>query len=556
MDRVFKKITEGLEIFDGIYERHQSASNSSQKDKLENDLKKEIKKLQRFREQVKNWQTGTEIKDKSQLIDHRKLVEVAMEKYKDVEKGSKLKAYSDISLAAVDKPEIENEATDFINQSIDSLQQQTESMEMEMDKLTGAGKKGKKKDFVSEERKRELVELLSTHQWHMEKLEIISKLLQSEVLPIDSVMEISDDIQYYIDENENPDFIYDDSIYDDLDLDIQIDEEAVEINDINEENATSANTTIITSTPPSSSSDAPSIPIKPILAKKVSELSEKRSNSRSNSIPIEKPHQVTSTVNSSASITTLKPAPVPIPKTTMNWSAAIATPKEPQQPSNSNAINAASVLEALKRQKPKDEIPPPLPVQQQQQQQPQQPQQPLLQQSQQQQQQQQPRILMKQPSTSSGISLKLGQSPRQIEEASKSNFRFLPNGLQSFILNLARLEDDPSSEYDQFESVNFTPNYTFPPDVQVMQLNQIWQKISTSQDISSIINGLEYNELFYGYYYGMSNEERTLCKEALIKLGWINQNGKQWVLPKSDSDYGIFDIAKWTIVDNNKTVKV
>lgn len=577
MDRVFKKITEGLEIFDGIYERHQSATNASQKDKLENDLKKEIKKLQRFREQVKNWQAGTEIKDKAQLVDHRKLVEVAMEKYKDVEKGSKLKAYSDISLAAVDKPMVVNEATEFIAQAIDSLQQQTESMESEMDKLTGAGKKSKKKDFVSEERKRELVELLSTHQWHIEKLEAISKLLQTEVLSVDTVMDLSDDIQYYIDENENPDFIYDDSIYDELDLDVE-DEEEVEINDINEENATSANTTGLASTPPSSSEVPPptAVTVKPSLVKKVSELQEKRSNSRSASILSEKPqqvvHQISVAANNATTITALKPAPAPIPTTAMNWSAAIARPKDkdpspvslPVKTTNANAINAACVLEALKKQKPKEETPgttsPPhqsVPKAQRVIQQPtlQQTVQPTLQPTLQPILQQTPSQQPPQARVSSPLRIsKLGQSPRQIEEASKPNFRFLPSGLQNFILSLARLEDDPSADYDQFESVNFTPGYSFPPDVQVMQLNQLWQKVALSQDIGPIIATRECSELFYGYYYGMSTQERTLCAETLQKQGWLRQNS-HWVLPKADNAYGVFDTVKWAIVDAPQGLK-
>ncbi|AOA64487.1 GQ67_05293T0 [Komagataella phaffii] len=101
MDRVFKRIGEGLYIFDSLYDRHQSCSNSSQKDKLEADLKKEIKKLQRFREQVKSWQATNEIKEKRRLIENRKLVEIAMEKFKSVERGSKQKAYSDEVLMGI-----------------------------------------------------------------------------------------------------------------------------------------------------------------------------------------------------------------------------------------------------------------------------------------------------------------------------------------------------------------------------------------------------------------------------------------------------------------------
>ena len=38
--------------------------NANQKEKFETDLKKEIKKLQRYRDQIKMWIQSSEIKDK------------------------------------------------------------------------------------------------------------------------------------------------------------------------------------------------------------------------------------------------------------------------------------------------------------------------------------------------------------------------------------------------------------------------------------------------------------------------------------------------------------
>lgn len=38
------------------------ANSDNQREKCQEDLKKEIKKLQRLRDQVKNWQTSSEIK--------------------------------------------------------------------------------------------------------------------------------------------------------------------------------------------------------------------------------------------------------------------------------------------------------------------------------------------------------------------------------------------------------------------------------------------------------------------------------------------------------------
>ena len=75
IDRTLKKVAEGVELFEGIYEKMQSSTNQTQKEKLETDLKTQIKKLQRLRDQIKTWAASNDIKDKSQLQDNRKLIE-------------------------------------------------------------------------------------------------------------------------------------------------------------------------------------------------------------------------------------------------------------------------------------------------------------------------------------------------------------------------------------------------------------------------------------------------------------------------------------------------
>jgi CCR4-NOT transcription complex subunit 3 len=51
----------------------------SQKEKFEGDLKKEIKKLQRYRDQIKTWAASNDVKDKKALIDSRKLIETVQQ---------------------------------------------------------------------------------------------------------------------------------------------------------------------------------------------------------------------------------------------------------------------------------------------------------------------------------------------------------------------------------------------------------------------------------------------------------------------------------------------
>lgn len=75
IDKTFKKVDEGIEEFNSIYDKIYSSQNASQKDKLEEHLKREIKKLQKNRDQIKSWAAGNEIKDKSQLLEQRKRIE-------------------------------------------------------------------------------------------------------------------------------------------------------------------------------------------------------------------------------------------------------------------------------------------------------------------------------------------------------------------------------------------------------------------------------------------------------------------------------------------------
>ena len=68
-------MSEGVELFESIYDKMQTSTNQTQKEKLETDLKTQIKKLQRLRDQIKTWVAGNDIKDKSVLMDNRRLIE-------------------------------------------------------------------------------------------------------------------------------------------------------------------------------------------------------------------------------------------------------------------------------------------------------------------------------------------------------------------------------------------------------------------------------------------------------------------------------------------------
>lgn len=223
IDRVFKKVKEGLEVFDFIYTKLQDTDNQSQKEKFESDLKKEIKRLQRFREQIKNWMSGTEVKDKKPLIEHRKLIEREMERFKEVEKMMKTKAFSNEALASTNEiidPRMKEkmETAEFIQNNIEELQRQMESVEAEIDNIMSTLKK-KKSDSAKQSQILQLQKILERHQWHITMLESILRHLENDNLDVDQINDIRDDIEYYVESNQDPNFIEDDTFYDVLGLD-------------------------------------------------------------------------------------------------------------------------------------------------------------------------------------------------------------------------------------------------------------------------------------------------------------------------------------------------
>jgi len=56
-------------------EKINTAATPAQKEKYEGDLKSQIKKLQRLREQIKTWIASNELKNKAPLIEQRKKIE-------------------------------------------------------------------------------------------------------------------------------------------------------------------------------------------------------------------------------------------------------------------------------------------------------------------------------------------------------------------------------------------------------------------------------------------------------------------------------------------------
>ncbi|VDI54428.1 CCR4-NOT transcription complex subunit 3, partial [Mytilus galloprovincialis] len=219
IDRCLKKVTEGVESFEDIWQKVHSAANANQKEKYEADLKREIKKLQRLRDHIKTWCSSSDIKDKRILVENRKLIETQMERFKIVERETKTKAYSKEGLGAAAKMDPHSkekgDVTNWLSVTIENLNLQLEQFESRIEQLTTKKKKmDKDKQDIFEELKAQQ----DKHLFHIKQLETIMRMVDNDALPIEQIKKIKDDVEYYVDCNQDPDFEENDFIYDELDL--------------------------------------------------------------------------------------------------------------------------------------------------------------------------------------------------------------------------------------------------------------------------------------------------------------------------------------------------
>ncbi|KAI8357585.1 Not1 N-terminal domain, CCR4-Not complex component-domain-containing protein, partial [Mortierella sp. GBAus27b] len=220
IDKVLKKVSEGVQTFEETLEKIETSTNANQKDKYESDLKKEIKKLQRLRDQIKTWISSNDIKDKRALTENRKLIEQQMERFKAIEKEMKTKAYSREGLimsGRLDPKEKEKaEMCSWITERVEALTIQIEAREAEVETLQAGAKKGK--GSQAKEKMLQLEDKIERHKWHQGRLELILRLLENGQIDTDKVTGIQEDVNYYVDENMDPDFAEDEEIYSDLNL--------------------------------------------------------------------------------------------------------------------------------------------------------------------------------------------------------------------------------------------------------------------------------------------------------------------------------------------------
>jgi CCR4-NOT transcription complex subunit 3 len=101
IDRALKQVDEvspppnsalcaqGICSLDQLEVRLENANSLQMKEKIETEIKKEIKKLQRHRDVFKQLMKDSEVKDKTKVVEARHRIEEQMEKFRELEKEYK-----------------------------------------------------------------------------------------------------------------------------------------------------------------------------------------------------------------------------------------------------------------------------------------------------------------------------------------------------------------------------------------------------------------------------------------------------------------------------------
>ncbi|XP_021936375.1 CCR4-NOT transcription complex subunit 3 isoform X2 [Zootermopsis nevadensis] len=149
---------------------------------------------------------------------HSSLYQKQMERFKVVERETKTKAYSKEGLGAAQKldpaQKERDETAGWLATSIDALNLKLDQFECEIESLL-AGKK-KRLDKDKQDRVEDLKSKVEKHRYHIRKLETLLRMLDNMSVEVSQIRRIKDDIEYYIESSQDPDFEENEYIYDDI----------------------------------------------------------------------------------------------------------------------------------------------------------------------------------------------------------------------------------------------------------------------------------------------------------------------------------------------------
>ncbi|KPI90013.1 hypothetical protein ABL78_0873 [Leptomonas seymouri] len=246
-DRLLKKVNEGLEAYDELHEKLENAPNASAKERLEGDLKRELKKLQRHREAMKGFMQNDDYKEKTKMQQSRKRIEERMETFRAIEREMKTKAFSNEGLASAALEKAESPTEQWLKEAIEDGRKKIELLEYEAQKANNGRVRRSKTQQKSDYQLR-----LEKLQVHFYKWEALLRMVTNEEVDTDEVDELQDPIQKVLDDDADMDVIENMSIYDTFDIAEPKVKTTVSFDVSDNDKATSPKATTKTKTPMSS----------------------------------------------------------------------------------------------------------------------------------------------------------------------------------------------------------------------------------------------------------------------------------------------------------------
>ncbi|CAG9575205.1 conserved hypothetical protein [Leishmania major strain Friedlin] len=211
-DRLLKKVNEGLDAYDELHEKLANAPNASAKERLEGDLKRELKKLQRHREAMKSFMQNDDYKEKMKMQVSRKKIEERMETFRAIEREMKTKAFSNEGLASAALERADSATEQWLKDAIEEGRKKIELLEYEVQKANnGRVRRGK-------QQKSEYQIRLENLQTHFFKWESLLRMVNNEELDTDEVDDLQEPIQKVLEDDVDLDVMEDMSIYDSFDI--------------------------------------------------------------------------------------------------------------------------------------------------------------------------------------------------------------------------------------------------------------------------------------------------------------------------------------------------
>ncbi|CBZ27758.1 conserved hypothetical protein [Leishmania mexicana MHOM/GT/2001/U1103] len=214
-DRLLKKVNEGLDAYDELHEKLANAPNASAKERLEGDLKRELKKLQRHREAMKSFMQNDDYKEKAKMQVSRKKIEERMETFRAIEREMKTKAFSNEGLASAALERADSATEQWLKDAIEEGRKKIELLEYEVQKANnGRVRRGKQQ----QQQKSEYQIRLENLQTHFFKWESLLRMVNNEELDADEVDDLQEPIQKVLEDDVDLEVMEDMSIYDSFDI--------------------------------------------------------------------------------------------------------------------------------------------------------------------------------------------------------------------------------------------------------------------------------------------------------------------------------------------------